>query len=94
METVSEDVHHDLFPSIGTSLFTLSFRELQDNNELAEIGQLRPSTGPLLKPAPASVRTLHHEMPLAVKGPLHDTGLPDVSVQLHLPGGFQTLQAF
>ena len=55
----------------------LSFSEMQDNGELAEIGQLPPRPGPLLKPAPSSIGgTGHTEMRLALIGAQYDEGLP------------------
>jgi hypothetical protein len=63
---------------------------MQNTCELAEIGQLRPRPGLLLKPVCASVRTGHHEMPRAVAITITylDEGLTAGSVRLLLPGGF------
>jgi hypothetical protein len=64
---------------------------MQNIFELAEIFELRPRPGPLLKPALSSVRgTGHHEMPLAdaIIGPDLDKGLPDYHVCPLLPDCF------
>jgi hypothetical protein len=69
---------------------------MQDTCEFAEISQLRPRPGLLLKPPPAIVRTGHHEMPraVAITTTYLDEGLPACGVRLLLPSGFRTLQPF
>jgi hypothetical protein len=45
----------------------LSLSKMQNERELAEIGQLRSRSRPLLKPASPAIGTGHFEVPLAVE---------------------------
>jgi len=68
---------------------------MQDTGERAEVGELQPRPGHLLKVATRLVRgTGHHKMPFAVEITHLDECLPACTVRVLLPDCFQTLQPF